>query len=231
MRSDFCTYVHLRPDGTPFYVGKGTVSRALWKKRRANPHHQRIVAKHGLKDILVRIVKRGLTEEESFFHERQGIECLRSFGYQLCNLTDGGEGSSGCKLSAETRSKMSKTRKGRPGTPHTAETKARLSERAKARDPTTRMHSMETRAKISASHKGKTFSEEHRANLSKVNSNRSQEWRARIRASKVGITYSPETREKMRLSHTAKWHTEETKQKMSESAKRRWAKTKDQSNV
>ena len=228
MRSDFCTYVHLRPDGSPFYVGKGTLVRAICKKRRANPHHQNIVAKHGLKNIHVRIVKRNLTEREAFDHEKEIIACLRAFDYRLCNLTDGGEGASGWIAPESTRAKMRATRKGRPGTPHTVETRQRLSILARLRAHP--KHTAETIQKISVSHKGKKFSEEHRANLAKAAANRSDEWRAKMRASKTGMVYSPETRERMRIAHTAKWHTEETKKQMSESAKLIWQKRKELSN-
>lgn len=40
-------YVHARPDGTVFYVGKGTRQRAFeMSAGRRSKHHQRIVTNH-----------------------------------------------------------------------------------------------------------------------------------------------------------------------------------------
>lgn len=85
-------YVHARPDGTVFYVGKGTRSRAFeMSAGRRSKHHQRIVAKHGKENILV-----GLMEcsgsDIAFELERGLIKCFRRMGVPLCNHTDGGEG-------------------------------------------------------------------------------------------------------------------------------------------
>ena len=101
----FCVYTHSRPDRTPFYVGKGQSARAFSLRSR-NPHYANIVAKHGAENIIVRIVKRGLTEAQSFAAEREAIECLREFGYQLCNMSDGGEGQTGYRHTDETKKKI-----------------------------------------------------------------------------------------------------------------------------
>lgn len=219
-------YVHLRPDGTPFYVGKGTKARSLWKKRRANPYHKNIVAKYGLKSIRSVIVKRGLSESASFFYEKEAIACLRDFDYRLCNLTDGGEGSTGWKAPSETRARMSATRKGRPGTPHTLETRKHLREMAILRDPSTRMHSSETRKRISENHKGKKFSEAHREKLRQYARNRPLEVRKKLSAWAKAHRASAETKEKMRLAHSGKRASEETKHKMSIARKLYWERRK-----
>lgn len=228
MRSDFCTYVHLRPDGSPFYIGKGTIARARWKKRRANQHHQNIVAKHGLNNITVRIIKSGLTEERAFAYERHAIECLRDFGYELCNLTDGGEGASGWVAPQEVRDKMSVTRKGRKGTPHSAEIRLLISEKAKLRPP--RLHTKESKEKISQSHKGKKFTEAHRAAIRRAAQNRSPEAREKNRIAHLGKIFTAESKAKSSASHKGILHTEETKAKMSELAKALWAKRKGLTN-
>jgi group I intron endonuclease len=58
------------------------------------------------------------------------------------NLTDGGEGTTGCIPSKETREKMSKSRTGSRngmyGKKHGKETRDKMSQRAKDRDPSTR---------------------------------------------------------------------------------------------
>lgn len=201
----FCTYIHLRPDGSPLYVGKGTRERAKRISNRQNPHYQRAIAKYGAANIQIKIVKRNLTEQEAFFYEREAIACLRAFDYRLANLTDGGEGTSGWNPSPEIRERMRLRQIGRK-------------------------HSLEARKKISDSHKGKTFSKEHRAKLSVIARNRSDEANRKNSEWHKARRYSDETKEKMRIAHTGKWHTEETKKKMSESAKRWRALKKEQSN-
>lgn len=85
-------YVHARPDGTVFYVGKGTRSRAFeMSAGRRSKHHQRIVAKHGKEDILVGLMECS-SADIAFELEKGLIKCFRRMGVVLCNHTDGGEG-------------------------------------------------------------------------------------------------------------------------------------------
>lgn len=97
----FCTYVHCRPDGRPFYVGKGLPPRSRQLFRSRSAHHANIVNKYGADNIIVRVVKSGLTEETAFDHERTMIECLRDFDIPIVNLTAGGEGFRGGRHSQE----------------------------------------------------------------------------------------------------------------------------------
>ena len=137
------------PDGSPYYVGKGKGVRAF--------NH----TGHGLrtpknKHSIV-MVANGLTEAEAFARERtliaqygrldQGTGCLR-------NRTDGGEGASGHRHSAETKEKL---RLANVGLQKSAETRAKLS-RAKRGKPNPHRgypHSQEQRAKVSARLKGR----------------------------------------------------------------------------
>lgn len=85
-------YVHARPDGTVFYVGKGTPQRAFeMSAGRRSKHHQRIVAKHGKGNILVGLMECS-SAEIAFELEKGLIKCFRRMGVVLCNHTDGGEG-------------------------------------------------------------------------------------------------------------------------------------------
>ena len=82
----FYTYLYLREDGTPYYVGKGHGRRAFRKHRFPVPSHDRI------------IVQEFLSEEDALFAEcfliaLYGREDLAAG--RLLNLTDGGDGVSG----------------------------------------------------------------------------------------------------------------------------------------
>jgi len=106
----FYTYLHCKPDGTPFYVGKGYGYRAFQFKRR-NPFHNRIIEKYSVENIQVYIFYCE-NEDEALKDEIHQISQLRSQGYKLCNLTAGGEGSSGLHPSSETIQKMSLAHRG-----------------------------------------------------------------------------------------------------------------------
>lgn len=121
----FYVYIHSKPDGTPFYVGKGHGKRAH-KFSIRNPHHKNVVAKYGKHNIIVGKLECA-TEDEAFEAEKKLIAFLRSIGITLVNRTIGGEGSAGLVLSAEARAQISASLTGRKGTPHTPESKAKIS--------------------------------------------------------------------------------------------------------
>lgn len=125
----FCVYLHCKPDGSPFYVGKGSSGRhrAFDLKHNRNRHHQNIVNKYGKENIEVLIFPRD-TEKEALDDEIKWIKALKGAGEILCNLTAGGDGLSdpsdelrklwsaqrkGRKLTQEHRAKMSAAQKER----------------------------------------------------------------------------------------------------------------------
>lgn len=118
---DFYVYLHKRAtDGKVFYVGKGTRYRATAKHGRSE-FWKNIVAKHGL---VVEYAQRGMQEWWAFELEQ---ELISMYGREnLCNLTDGGEGASGCVASDGTKLKLAAMR-------WTPEWRKNLSEKAKAR--------------------------------------------------------------------------------------------------
>lgn len=99
----FYVYMYLRSkdtehgkEGTPYYVGKGCA-------RRAYHSHGRRVSRPPSKENVV-IVADGLSELEAFAEEKRLIALhgrISSGNGCLINLTNGGEGASGCKYSAE----------------------------------------------------------------------------------------------------------------------------------
>ncbi len=120
----FYVYEHIRKDNNScFYVGKGSGDRA-YNLDRGNFHD-------GVRDeygCIVKIIKDGLTEEEAFKLERERIEdYVITFGYgipidgyrdfsnnkYLTNFTWGGEGTSGYKLSEESKQKLREINKGK----------------------------------------------------------------------------------------------------------------------
>jgi len=92
-----------------FYVGKGKEQRA-WTVQGRNEYWTKTYKKHGL---TVEIVFDSLTEDEAFQCEIDTILEFEYFGAKLCNMTSGGEGTSGYKFSEEAKHKMSLARKGR----------------------------------------------------------------------------------------------------------------------
>ena len=109
---DFYVYIHRKQsNGEVFYVGKGKDKRAWLKSGRTEFWH-RVVNKHGL---VVEIVLSGLQEWYAFELE---TDLITLYGRKdtgegcLINMADGGEGASGTTRSAETRTKMSKAKKG-----------------------------------------------------------------------------------------------------------------------
>lgn len=178
----FYTYLHCKPNGDPFYVGKGKGVRSNNFKQRS-AYHKRIVAKYGRENIQIFVFPCD-SEEQAFADEVQQIAQLRREGYELCNATDGGEGTCGQVYSDESRAKMSAARKQRKTTdetkakmsaahtgvkmpPRSAESRARYAEKQRGR-----VYSAEIKAKVSASllgnnrAKGFKHSEETRAKVS-----------------------------------------------------------------
>jgi len=101
MSNIFYVYVHRKlSDNNVFYVGKGNGYRAYQKNKR-NDFWQNVVKKHG---YLVEIVLNNLTEQQAFNLEK---ELIKYYGRKnLCNLTDGGDGTSGHVQSCVTKKKL-----------------------------------------------------------------------------------------------------------------------------
>ena len=202
----FYTYLWLREDGTPYYVGKGTGKRGfITKKHRVKcPTKDRIV------------IYPAETEEEAFEIEKlliwyygrkdKGTGCLR-------NLTDGGEGAS--NVSEETRSKLSAFFKGKSFI--TEEGRKRISAFNKGKTRTL----------------GRVAPEDERKRRSISFKNNKKLISALIERNKknkpaLGHVVSKESKEKMSIANKGKipWmkgkkHSEESKKKNSESCKGR----------
>jgi len=141
--SIYGAYLHCKPDGTPFYVGKGTRKR-MNKLYGRNTHHSNTVAKYGKENILVGYMECS-TEENAYELERGIIKCLKRQGVELTNQTEGGVGglqdieswNKGKTLSEEHKRKLSEAHKGittwNKGKKWSEETKKKMSISAKNR--------------------------------------------------------------------------------------------------
>lgn len=99
MGKEFYVYIHTRNDtDLPFYVGNGAKRRA-WSKHSRGRRWKFISEKHGFSVI---ILKDRMSERCALALEMIVIRQLRSDGYDLVNVTDGGDG---------VRGLMSKLRK------------------------------------------------------------------------------------------------------------------------
>ena len=179
----YYVYEHWRLDRDEcFYVGKGKGSRA-YKMRDRNRFHTAIVQKiqrDGFA-VEVKIVSFGLTEEDAFALEKERISFWRNAGADLANATNGGDGVSGLKMSAEARLKMRNAKLGTKQSPEIIQKRIapligrkqpkHAIEQAAAKRRGKKL-SEEHKASISASHKGKIVSETARKNLSAANKGR-----------------------------------------------------------
>jgi hypothetical protein len=110
MSDVYYVYEHRRNDtGAVFYVGKGRARRDAARNNRS-AHWNSIVNKAGGYQICR--IATDIDEELSHLVEVEAIDKYRRIGLRLANKTDGGEGSTGAKLSEQTRRRMSESRRG-----------------------------------------------------------------------------------------------------------------------
>lgn len=106
----FFVYHLCKPNGDPFYVGKGLKARARsLSPSRRNAHCNKIIKKYGASNIVIKTIP-CMSEGEAFRLEVIHIQILRNNGVVLANYTDGGEGVSGRK---PTEKQNAGLRKGR----------------------------------------------------------------------------------------------------------------------
>jgi len=175
----YYVYHHIRLDNNSiFYVGKGKKHR-LNESSNRNRYWHNIVNKVGYK---AEIVCDNLSEEQALQLEKDLISKYKLLNYNLCNMTDGGDGISGYKHTNQTKKILVELNKNRQ--PDTAETRIKkgLAWKGKKRKPFTEEHkeklrqarkkqimnkvTEETKRKISLSNKGKKRTEEQRKYIS-----------------------------------------------------------------
>lgn len=185
-------YVDYKPDGTPFYVGKGTRHRVTYRQR--NKWHTSITDKYP--DWYRKVVE---TAPEALCHELEEF-LISEIGRRdlglgpLVNLTNGGDGVSGLRHSQETKDKCREIQKGEKGFWYgktlSIETRRKIGIKSAQRvNPMLgKKHTVETLAKISAALTGKKLSEETKKKMgvSRKGKKRSPEACAAISRGKIG---------------------------------------------
>lgn len=111
MYNIFYTYIHKKPNGEIFYVGKGKNKRA-WSKHSRSKFWSQTVKKYG---YFVEVVADRLSEEQAFELEEFIISYCksRSDGGTLVNLTTVAEGISGYRHTEETKKILAGHSKGK----------------------------------------------------------------------------------------------------------------------
>lgn len=149
----YYVYAYLRKDGTPYYIGKGSGSRA-WSKGSKEVGKPTDPSK-------IIIVESNLTSVGAFAIERRLIRWYGRIDQNtgiLRNQTNGGDGGSGFRpgntLSEETKKKISMAHKGKKRASMSEESKKKLSESMKGKNLGKKL-SAERRQQISNSLKGR----------------------------------------------------------------------------
>lgn len=247
--------------------GKSYVGQTVRPKERMAKHRRmegdcafhRAIKKYGFDNFKYEVlVTVDLDDEQELkqkldFFEKFYIRKFHTFGENGYNLTAGGGGTLGVKLSEEAKQNISEVHKGKALSeehkkhlseahkgiklpPCSEETRRKLSEAGKGR-----IVSEETKAKLSESHKGHFHSEETKRKMSEARKNPSEETRRKISESQKGRKKPPRSEEHSRkISESNKgrqpWNkgktmSEELRQKNSEANKLRWELKKQQKSA
>lgn len=127
MDKQWCVYVHTNMINGKKYVGITCDTKRRWNNGwgyQRNPRFWSAIKHYGWNNFKHEILVENLLFEEATQLEQEFIIALdsKAHGY---NMTDGGEGFKGGKLSKETKNKLSELRKGKTAS---FETKQKLSE-------------------------------------------------------------------------------------------------------
>lgn len=212
-KTKFYVYLLIDPrNDRVFYVGKGCKKKDGSYRHREhisiakNPNRKDYKKMPKLYNKIAKILREGFNdlkyyfidcenEKKAFFEE---IEMIKFYGkHNLCNLTDGGEGSSGRKHTKETRKKIGEANRGLlAGEKHylwgkhlPEETRKKISESRKGKyagekNPMWgKHHSEESKKKMSESSKGLNAGEKHHM----FEKHRSEETRKKISEARKGL--------------------------------------------
>lgn len=210
---------HVRLAGHIYASKKGRSHRATWI---------RSLLARGVRPILI-VIEEG-SDENWQEAERIWIAHYRSLGTRLVNATDGGEGTLWWNPSPEQRILAGQRAKivhtGRKRSLEARENISRAQREwageRKPRPP----RSEETRARMSASQKGKKASEETKRRLSEVHRNPSEETRGKLRQALERRPF--EQRNAFASNQRGVAKSDEHKKRIAEALKKSWARRKGQ---
>ncbi len=244
----YFVYVLARPDGSPFYVGKGVERRFRqhkWEAARGHRCHKcsiirKIWRNGGQVQRYIMLITEN--EQEAFEYEK---ELIALYGrHTLTNETDGGEGQSGRIVPSDTRAKLSRAGIRRFADP-TEREKLSLLNRRRFADPTERekiaattkasWQDPETRAKRIAGLRAVGATVAARENLSAKMSERNRqrwqqpEYRAKMSAAMKAQQDDPEFRAQSKAALKAKWADPENRAAHGEKIRAAWKRRKKES--
>jgi len=223
------------------YIGiSRTSAEKRWKKHNTPSNKSllsRAIKKYGKDDAVITVLADGYEWNDLCLMERRAIIEHKTKAPNGYNVTDGGEGTCGVKISEKQKSTISAVHKGYPKSP---EHRAKLSAANLGKklpfeqiekmslSQKGRKHSKETKEKMSISMTGIShgpISELQKKIISEENKGKvlSKETKSKISASNKGRHVSPEAKNNMSASHRGNTASEETRKKMSESHKKIWA--------
>ena len=194
----YCVYMHTNKENGKVYIGQTSQSiNQRWRNGKGytnNIAFYRAIQKYGWDNFDHKIIANNLTKEEADKFEIDMISFYDSNnpdkGY---NLTIGGGGTNGYRLTEEQRNKISELQKGRI---LTDEWKLHIGESLKGEK---------------SPWYGKAFSEEHRQNLSESHKGQVSSY------GMLGKKHSEETKRKMSESKANHKVSDETRMKIGES--------------
>ena len=236
MPNDFYVYMYLTLDGVPFYIGKGKDNRASNISGHLSTNHRNSLLKNkirkvGVDNIKIHFLHINLAEEAAFRWEKYWIKYIGRRDLKegsLCNLTEGGDGSSGRKCSEETRKKISNAQliyqkthlNPFAGKTYSSDALCKMRETVLGRSPWNKgiPRSEETRRKISKTSRGQ-FVGKNNPMYGKIHTEGTKQ---KISRANKGRKFSDETKQKMSKAQKGRAHSPETCRKMQESAKRVW---------
>jgi group I intron endonuclease len=151
------------------YIGSAVDLGQRWRthrhRLRSGVHHsvrlQNAWRKYGEEQFVFEILEFVSNADDLVRIEQGWLDRLRPTGRQGYNVRTQAKSNLGVKASEETRARMSAALMGHSSCGHTAETRAKISASRKGLKA-----SPETRAKMSAMRKGRKFGKEARANMS-----------------------------------------------------------------
>lgn len=219
-------YIYLTTNliNNKIYVGQRKSDKFIKAYYGSGVYFKKALKKYGKENFKVELITWSNNKEQSNMFEIFWIKTFDAtnpeIGYNLCN---GGRGTSGYKLSDETKNKLSEINSGdkhpKYGTHHSEETRKKISESNKGQKL-----SEEQKKKLSESHKGYIMPQEQKNNISKAHKGKikTEEHLKNWSESRKGHLTSEYQKMKVSESNKTRIISDETKKKKSESMKKMW---------